>query len=82
MAIGRIVYRLGLVLLAVFLYAQGNGLWIACVLLLAWSLFQQQVAAIVGTLGKLTNVPLEHDANSVLIYTFSIEKVMEHPCSR
>jgi len=50
------------------------------VLLLAWSLFQQQVAAIVGTLGKLTNIPLEHDANSVLIYTFSIEKVLEHPC--
>jgi hypothetical protein len=80
MAIGRIAYRSGLALLAVYLYVQGNGLWIACVLLLAWSLFRQQVAAIVGTLGKLTNIPLEHDANSVLIYTFSIEKVLEHPC--
>lgn len=80
MAIGRIAYRSGLALLAVYFYAQGNGLWIACVLLLAWSVFQQQVAAIVGTLGKLANIPLEHDANSVLIYTFSIEKVLEHPC--
>lgn len=79
MAIGRIAYRSGLALLAVYLYAQGNGLWIACVLLLAWSLFQQQVAAIVGTIGKLTNIPLEHDANSALIYTFSVEKVLEHP---
>ena len=79
MAIGRFAYRLGLALLAAYLYSQGNGLWVGCVLLLAWSFFQQRLAALLGIVGKLASIPLEHDANSVLIYTFSIEKVLEHP---
>ncbi|HLE55558.1 MAG TPA: hypothetical protein VJB15_00600 [Rhodothermia bacterium] len=78
MAIGRIAYRLGLALLAVYLYSQSNEFWIVCALLLAWSFFQQQIAAIVGVIGRVSNIPLEHDANSVLIYTFSVEKVLEH----
>lgn len=66
-------------MLGVYLYSQDNGFWVACALLLAWSFLQQQIAAIVGILGRLANIPHEHDANSVLIYTFSIEKVLEHP---
>jgi hypothetical protein len=76
---GRIAYRLVLGALGAYLYSHGNGLWIGCALLLAWSFLQQQIAAIVGVLGKLASIPQEHDANSVLIYTFSIEKVLEHP---
>lgn len=58
------VYRLGLGALGAYLYSQGNGLWVGCAVLLAWSFLQQQIAAIVGVLGRLANIPHEHDANS------------------
>jgi len=75
----RIVYRFGLGVLGVFFYLQDNTFWVVCAVLLAWSFLQQQIAAIVGILRKLVNVPHEHEANSVLHYTFSVERVVEHP---
>lgn len=76
---GRIAYRVGLLLVGFYLYSQANGLWVLFALALAWSLWQQRVAAIVGVVGKLANIQHEHDGNSVLIYTFALEKVFEHP---
>lgn len=75
----RITYRLGLAALGLYLYALGNGLWVLCAIALAWSFLQQQIAAILGVVRQLVSVPHEHDANSVLVYTFRIDKVVEHP---
>ncbi len=75
----RAAYRVGLLLVGLYLYSKGNSLWVFLALLLGWSFLQQQIAAIVGMLGKIANVAHEHDSNSVLIYTFFLEAIFRHP---
>ncbi|SRR6266545_674164 len=76
----RIVFRLALVGLALYLYFQGSIFWAAfCVIALAWSVLGQDIARLFGVVGRLTNVPQEHDANCVLSYTISLNQVFEHP---
>ncbi len=76
---GRLAYRIGLAALGFYLYSVGSGFWVLCALALAWSFLQQQIAAIVGIVSRLTSVPHEHDANCVLVYTFRVDRVLEHP---
>lgn len=75
----RTAYRLALLIVGVILYAFDRSLWILCAVLLGWSFLQQQIAALAGVVGKLINVPHEHDANCVLQYTYSLEDVVKHP---
>src|ERR1035437_3161574 len=75
---GRLAYRILLAALGVYLYSQGNGLWVLCAIALVWSLVQHRLAAVYGVLSRLTSVREEHDANSVLVYTFRLDRVFEH----
>lgn len=76
----RYVFRLALGGLALYFYSQGNIFWaVLCILVIAWSFLQQQLALLVGSLRRLTSIPQEHDANSVLTYTFRLDRVFEHP---
>jgi len=74
------VFRLALVGLAIYLYFQGSVFWAAfCVIVLAWSVLGQDIARLFGLVGRLTNVPQEHDANCILTYTISLNQVFAHP---
>jgi hypothetical protein len=79
---GRIVFRLALGGAAIYFYSQGDILWaVLCVLVIAWSSVRQQLARLAGLLGRLTSLPQEHDANSVLTYTVRLNLVFEHPAA-
>jgi len=66
-------------LAAVVLYLLGYHGWaILCGLSAVYLNIQQQIAAIVGAIGRLGTLPQEHLANCVLQYTFGLEAVFQH----
>lgn len=74
-----IVFRLALGGLALYLYVQGNIFGaVVCALVVVWLSFQQRLARIIGVLGRLGSLPDEHNANSVLAYSFRLDRVFEH----
>jgi hypothetical protein len=77
---GRHLFRLAVGGLALYQYSQGKVFSaVLCVLVVVWSFLQHQFDLMVGVLRRLARVPQEHDANSVLAYTFSLNSVFEHP---
>jgi hypothetical protein len=76
---GTNLCRLGLLALESTSMPRAVVFWVLCAIALAWSFSQQQTAAIVDVLARLRSVPEEHDANCVLSYTFSLDRVLEHP---
>jgi hypothetical protein len=72
--------RLGIVLLTGYLYRQGSQALTLSLLLFAWLIVEQLVASTDGVGRRVAHLQLEHDASSVLIYRFSVERVLSHPC--
>jgi hypothetical protein len=77
---GRIAFRLALGGLALYLYLQDSIFWAgACVVVLVWSLIQQDIEHLLRIARGLATVPEEHQANCQLTYTIGLEQVFEHP---
>jgi hypothetical protein len=77
---GRLPFLIVLALGAVVFYVLGYvGGAILCAIAGVYFAIQKQMAAILGVVGKLMNVPQEHLANCVLQYTFGLEAVLQHP---
>jgi hypothetical protein len=75
----RILYRVALVLVGLFLYAADYDLWMLCAAAFVWSVLQHRFAIIFGLLNKLATVPEEHEANSVLRCDIRLDRIFEHP---
>lgn len=77
---GRQLLGLAVVVLAVYLHSEGQTSWaVLCILLVAWATLKSPLRLMLGALQRLTSIAPEHDANSVLVYTFNLGRVFTHP---
>ena len=77
---GRAIFQLAVGGLALLLFSRDQPAWaVFCLTVMVLSLSGPWLGMMTGRLRRLTSIPEEHDANSVLTYSFRLDRVFEHP---
>jgi hypothetical protein len=77
----RLTFQVALVALAIYLYQRVGAFWaVLCALALVWlSLRWWDLTRTASALGRLATMSHESEANCVLTYTFSLDRVFKSP---